>query len=45
MSFGTPIPLALFKLAGIDAAEEHVDIDVMVAGTMLLQKDLEFVHL
>ena len=40
MSSETPIFLAHFKLAGIDAAEEHVDIEVAVAGRMFFQNDL-----
>ena len=40
MSLGTPIPLALFKLAGIEAADEQVDMEVAVAGNMFCQKAL-----
>ena len=38
ISFDTPIFLAQSILTGIDAADEHVDTDVTVAGKMLAQK-------
>ena len=37
ISSGTPIFLAQSVFTGIDAAEEHVAIDVSVAGKILLQ--------
>ena len=37
ISFGTPIFLAQSVLTGIEAAEEHVAIDVTVAGKIFFQ--------
>ena len=40
MSSDTPIALAHFMFTGIDAADEHVEIDVAVAGRMFFQNNL-----